>query len=137
MIYEIVSERKSKATVIAKHPEEIYQAVKRYAKSAQEQFIVVTLNTAHEIISVSIVSVGTINKTIVHARDVFHHAITDMAAAIVVCHNHPSGVLLPSVEDKTITQKLFAAGEIIGIPLIDHIIFNKKSFFSFKAEKLL
>jgi DNA repair protein RadC len=137
MVYQIVSERKSKNRIIAKAPKEIYHAVKRYAKSAQEQLLIVTLNTTNEIISISIASIGTINRTIVHAREVYCHAITDMAAAIVICHNHPNGALLPSDQDKSITQELFAAGKIIGIPLIDHIIFNDSSFFSFRKQKLL
>jgi DNA repair protein RadC len=130
MIYEVVSERKSKSIVRAVNPRDVFKVVKRYAKSAQEQFILVTLNSVKDILSVSIVSIGLANKTLVHPREVFHRAIRDMAQAVIICHNHPSGNCAPSDEDLAITAQLKSAGEILGIPLLDHIIFTKTDYNS-------
>jgi DNA repair protein RadC len=134
MTYQIVSERKLRREVKISHPDEAYKVVKRYADSKQEHFILLTLNGAHNVISVSIISIGLVNKTIIHPREVFCKAITDRASAIIVCHNHPSGAVAPSDEDQLITNTIFKAGEIIGIPLIDHIIFSKTGYSSLKLE---
>ena len=137
MTYEIVSERKARYPVKISLPCDAYEVLKRYARSKQEQFIVITLNGAHETISVYLVSLGLLNRTIVHPREVFNRAIKDSSAAIIVAHNHPSGQLEPSEEDRAITRRLTEAGEIIGIPILDHIIFTKKGFVSFKDLGLI
>jgi DNA repair protein RadC len=132
MTYQIVSERKLRRKVKIENPDEVYKLVKRYAEAEQEQFILLTLNGAHNVISVSIVSIGLVNKTVVHPREVYCRAICDRAAAIVVCHNHPSGSAEPSDEDKDVTVGLYEAGKIIGIPLIDHVVFTKTGYTSLK-----
>jgi DNA repair protein RadC len=137
MVYEIVSERKSNDIVQANNPRHIFKVVKRYAESAQEHFILVTLNHSNVVISISIVSIGLVNKTIVHPREVFHRAISDMAGSIIVCHNHPSGNCNPSDEDLAITEQLEKAGEILGIPLLDHIIFSKTDYVSLRERGVL
>ena len=134
MTYQIISERRLKRKVKVISPEEAYLLVKRYAAEKQECFILLTLNGSHNVISVSIVSIGLVNRTIVHPREVFAKAISDRASAIIVCHNHPSGAVDPSAEDKQVTREIFQAGEIIGIPLIDHIIFSKSGYTSLKKE---
>jgi DNA repair protein RadC len=130
MTYEIVSERKIRNPVDLKRPENVYPLVKRYGKAKQEYFIVITLNGTHQPISVSIVHIGLVNRTIVHPREVFYRAIRDMAAAVIVCHNHPSGSLHVSPEDLDITKALCEAGKIIGIRVIDHIIISKAGYLS-------
>jgi DNA repair protein RadC len=137
VIYEIVSERKSKKIVKANDPGKIFKAVKRYAKSMQEMFILVTVSGIYEVISISIVSIGLVDKTIVHPREVYNRAIREMAKAIIVCHNHPSGNCEPSKKDIELTHDLKAAGDIIGIPLIDHIIFTKTEYISLKKLGLV
>ncbi|GHU27804.1 hypothetical protein FACS1894172_02810 [Spirochaetia bacterium] len=137
MTYEIVSERKVRDSGQLTNPEEVFKVVKRYAKAKQEQFIVLTLSGSHQVISVSIVSLGLVNKTIVHPREVFNRAIRDMATAVIVCHNHPSGKLAPSEEDLDITRRLCEAGEIIGIYVIDHLIISKSGFLSLKQQGLM
>ena len=132
--YQIVSERRLKRKANVKSPVEVYRLVKRYAAEKREHFILLTLNGAHNVISVSIVSIGLVNKTVVHPREVFCRAISDRASAIIVCHNHPSGALIPSAEDRLITEKLYEAGELIGIPLIDHVIFTKTGYTSMKEQ---
>jgi len=132
MVYQIISERRINEDVKVVHPDTVYRLVKRYAKLKQEQLILVTLNGANNVISVSIISVGVVNKTIVHPREIFYKAITDRAAAIIICHNHPSGSVELSPDDKLITKEVVKAGEIIGIPLLDHIVFSKKGYTSHK-----
>ena len=134
MTYQIVSERKLKNTIKIATPEEAYCFIRRYAKAKQEHFILLTLNGTNNVISVSIVSIGTANKTVIHPREVFCKAITDRATSIIVCHNHPSGVVTPSSEDRKVTEDLYQAGQIIGIPLIDHIVFSKNSYTSLRSQ---
>jgi DNA repair protein RadC len=89
---------------------------------------VLTLDGAHQILSISIVSIRLVRETIVHPREVFSRAIRDMATAIIVCHNHPSGQTMPSEEDLEVTKRLMDAGNLLGIPLIDHLIIAKGGF---------
>jgi DNA repair protein RadC len=98
----------------------------------QEHFVVISLNGAHEVISPHIISKGTLNQSLVHPREVFSDAIAERAAAIICVHNHPSGNLVPSTEDETVTRQLAQAGNILGIPLLDHIIISKKGLISLR-----
>ena len=134
MTYQIISERRLKNNVKIVQPDEVYQLVKRYANKKQEQLILLTLNGAHNVISVSIISIGLVNKTIVHPREIFCKAISDRAEGIIICHNHPSGQIIPSEEDKEVTRTIYKAGKIIGIPLLDHIIFSRNGFISQREE---
>lgn len=102
-----------------------------------EKFIAVLLNTKNEIINWEIISIGSLNASIVHPREVFIRAIKRSAASILVVHNHPSGHVDPSREDINITKRLSEAGQLIGIPLIDHIIIGKDKYYSFKEENQL
>jgi len=137
MTYEIISKRKKRHPAMIKSPQDAFDLVRRYRDFQQEQFIVITLNGSHEPINVSIASIGIVNKTIVHPREVFVRAIQDMATAIIVCHNHPSGSLLVSPEDNEITERLCSAGELLGIHVLDHIIFTKTDFLSLRNEGYL
>ena len=134
MTYQIVSERKLKRKAKIKSPLEVYELVKRYAALKQEYFILLTLNGAHNVISISIVTIGLVNRTIVHPREVFCRAISDRASAIIVCHNHPSGAVIPSDEDKQITERIYKAGELIGMPLLDHVVFSKTNYTSMRQQ---
>jgi DNA repair protein RadC len=137
MTYQIISERKLRRKVKIKNVEEAYNLLKRYAKARQEHFILLTLSGSFNVISVSIVSIGLANRTIVHPREVFCRAISDNAMAIIVGHNHPSGTVIPSKEDKDITKRIYKAGEIIGIPLIDHIIVSETGYTSLKLQGII
>ena len=132
MIYEIVSKRRKKSPAPIITPNDAYELVKRYQNAEKEQFILITLNGNHRPISVSIVSIGLVNKTIVHPREVFFQAIKDKASAIIICHNHPSGNLLPSPGDNEITEMICDAGELIGIKVLDHIIFSANGYASLR-----
>ncbi|MFW5800679.1 MAG: RadC family protein [Spirochaeta sp.] len=105
-----------------------------YADRKQELFLCMTLNGAHEIIRTHVVSVGLVNRTMVHPREVFVCAIQDRAAAIIVAHNHPSGNCSPSVEDREVTSRLTEAGRVIGISLLDHIVFTTNGYYSFLEQ---
>jgi DNA repair protein RadC len=115
-------------------PDDVYNIIKRYGNAPQEQFLVLTLNSAHEPISIGIATLGLVDRTIIHPREVFIRAIQDMASAVVICHNHPAGSLNPSSEDEEMTIKMREAGEVIGIQVIDHIIFSKNGFISLRKE---
>ena len=104
--------------------------IKKYANKTKEHFFVVTLDGQHKIIKVHTVSVGTVNRTIVHAREVFVDAIRDHATAVIVGHNHPSGNLQPSSDDIGVIKKMVEAGKIIGIQVLDHITIAKTGYRS-------
>ncbi len=111
---------------------DVYPLVRHYADRNQEHFICVSLNGAHEVLAIRVVSIGILNKTIVHPREVYANPLSDRAAAIVVCHNHPSGQLEPSEEDRSITRRLYEAGELLGITLLDHLILSPRGgYYSF------
>lgn len=112
-------------------PADLLPHVRHYADRKQEHFLCATLNGANEILNVRVVSIGLIDRSPVHPREVFADALSDRASAVIVAHNHPSGGLEPSPSDMNITAQLKAAGTIIGIDLLDHIIFNRTGYFSF------
>lgn len=97
----------------------------------QEEFRVILLDTANNVIGEQIVTKGSLNASIVHPREVFKKAITESAAGLILIHNHPSGNTNPSDEDKKVTQNLVKAGSIIGIEIIDHIIIAGQDYYSF------
>lgn len=98
----------------------------------REHFIVLLLNTKHRMIASETVSVGILNGSLIHPREVFKAAIAASAAAIIICHNHPSGDPTPSLEDWTVTKRLREAGDLLGIPLLDHVIVTPVSFRSLR-----
>lgn len=107
----------------------------RYRK--KEVFKVLYLNTKNEITSTEDVSVGNLNSSIVHPREVFRSAVKRGAAAVILLHNHPSGNPTPSENDLAITRRLVETGELLGIPVLDHVIIGNGIFVSFKEKMLL
>ena len=103
----------------------------------KEIFKVVLLNTKNEIITDIDVSVGTLNSSLVHPREVFKEAIRRSSNKMILIHNHPSGSVEPSNEDKNITDRLIKCGELIGIEVIDHIIIGDGLYFSFKENMII
>ncbi len=118
-------------------PPDVLPLIQHMADRKQEHFLCISLNGAYEVIAVRTVSVGLVNKTQVHPREVFADPITDRATAIIVAHNHPTGNLTPSKDDTAITRQLISAGETLGIRLLDHIIFSHKGYYSFMENKKL
>ncbi|MEI7636212.1 MAG: DNA repair protein RadC [Syntrophus sp. (in: bacteria)] len=118
-------------------PADLLPHIRHYADRKQEHFLCAGINGANEILNIRVVSIGLIDRSPVHPREVFADALSDRAAAVIVAHNHPSGGVEPSPSDINITAQLKAAGEIVGIALLDHIIFNRTGYFSFlEAGKL-
>jgi DNA repair protein RadC len=118
-------------------PEDILPLVPTLATKAQEHFICITLNGAGEVLGNRIITVGLLNHSLVHPREVFADAITDRAASVICVHNHPSGSLEPSSQDIAITRQLKEAGALVGIPLIDHIIVSRTGHLSLRERGLL
>jgi DNA repair protein RadC len=103
----------------------------------KEHFYVMHVNARQQVHLVELVAIGTLNHAAVHPRETFRRAIVEGTYSIVVAHNHPTGDVTPSEADSTLTRSLHEAGELLLIPLLDHIIFTDKnrSFFSFRANK--
>jgi len=103
----------------------------------QEIFTVILLDTKNRFLSEKRISLGTLNQSIVHPREVFHAAIRESAASVLLMHNHPSGDPTPSEEDRMLTQRMVDAGRLLGIQVLDHMIIGENSYFSFCDEKCL
>ena len=118
------------------NPEKVYRLVKSKLKDYhKEHFYIIALNSRNH--SIAEVSVGSLNTSVVHPREVFAEAIKNKAASVVFAHNHPSGDPEPSEDDLLITKRLVESGKILDIEVDDHIIVAKDKFFSFKKHKLL
>lgn len=103
----------------------------------KEHFKIILLNTKNQVISTELISIGSLNASIVHPREIFTLPIRKSAAAIILVHNHPSGDPTPSNEDLKVTRRLCEAGRILGIEVIDHIIIGEGRFFSFREKGIL
>jgi DNA repair protein RadC len=118
---------------IVDQPQRLVQWLKKEMGSLkQEHFLVVFLNTKNHIIGYRPLFIGGLDRSIVHPREVFKHAINHSAARIVVVHNHPSGDVTPSENDWNVTQVLEEAGQTMGIPLLDHIIISERGYTSLR-----
>lgn len=100
----------------------------------QEYFVTLTLDGANCLIEKRTVFIGTLTESLIHPREVFADAVHDRAASLILVHNHPSGYLMPSEEDLNITKRLVAAGDLMGIPVLDHIIISHTGYYSFRDE---
>lgn len=121
-----------------KEPQNIVKAIRASIKDkAKEHFKLILLNARNKILGISTISIGSLNASIVHPREVFKDAIVHCAYSVVLAHNHPSGDPEPSEDDLTMTKRLVETGKILGIEVIDHIIISKNGFFSFKEKGLL
>jgi len=117
-------------------PKKVYQLIKSKLKDyTREHFYIIVLNSRNW--SVAEVSIGSLNASIVHPREVFTEAIKNKAASVIFVHNHPSGNPEPSEDDLVLTKKLVESGKILGIEIFDHIIIVKNGFFSFKNKGLV
>jgi DNA repair protein RadC len=102
--------------------------------NSREHLIALYLNGSNSVAGFSIISIGSANSATVHPREVFQRAITSGATALVLCHNHPSGQLIASVEDERATRCMKDAGKLLGIPLLDHIIVTDAGYYSMKES---
>ena len=106
-------------------------------EAKKEHFLILCLNARRQLIHQETVSIGTLSASLVHPRECFSPAIQHAAAAVVCVHNHPSGDPTPSSEDRDVTRRLQRAGELLGIPLADHVIVSASGFFSFREHGIL
>lgn len=97
----------------------------------QEYFYCLYLNTAKKVIKDKLLFIGTVNNSIVHPREIFKEAYITSASSIICVHNHPAGTVLPSREDQLLTKKLVDIGNLLGIPIIDHVIITQNNYYSF------
>ncbi len=130
-VFEFVRRRISPHGVKIRKASDVLPLLQHWQDRNQECFIVLTLNGAHEVLSKKLITIGLANTTQVHPREVFSCAIADRACAIIVAHNHPSGDTTPSESDRSVTKRLVEAGDLLGIKLLDHIIFSTRGFYSF------
>ena len=128
---------KGKKARIYLSPKEVWEELKDIRDNKKEHFVIFYLDSRNQEIKREIISVGSLNASLVHPREVFEPTVRNLAAQIILAHNHPSGDPEPSEDDITITKRLIEAGKIMGIEVVDHIIVVKNGFFSFKEKGLL
>ena len=118
-------------------PQDVWNEMKDLRDSKKEHFVIFYLDTQNQIIKREIISVGTLNESLIHPREVFEPAVRYSTAQIIMAHNHPSGNLEPSPEDVAVSRRLIDAGNLLGIEVLDHIIITKDGFKSMKELKML
>jgi DNA repair protein RadC len=125
------------AKTVVKTPEDVMGVVRnRLRDKKKEYFLALLLDTRNQLIKLAEVSVGSLDTSIVHPREVFKEAISASAAAVILAHNHPSGDAQASPDDIKLTKRLAEAGELVGIDVLDHIIIGGQNFLSLKREGL-
>jgi DNA repair protein RadC len=133
-----IATRGGRARVQVTNPRSVAEfLMPQYGNGSVEQFGIVLLDTKHKVLQTTILSVGTLDASIVHPREIFREAAAGSAAAIVLFHNHPSGDPEPSREDRRLTERLIAAGVLMGIDVLDHIILGDGRYFSFREKGTL
>lgn len=115
----------------------VYAHLRNYAYEEKEHVLVIALRTNSTVINTHLVSVGTINQSLVHPREVLRPVLLDNAASMILVHNHPTGDVNPSRADETITRRIADAGELMGIELLDHVIIGHDKHYSFRDEREL
>lgn len=126
--------RNSSGLAVIRTADDVYEFVKDMQTLSKEQLRGIYLDTHNRVIHTEVISIGTINSNIVHPREVFKPALEYGAAAVVLVHNHPSGVATPSTSDIEITKQLIEAGKIVGINLLDHVVVSRDGYASVQAE---
>lgn len=116
---------------------DVLPLVQHYAVQRQEHVLAITVNGFNEVLNVHTVAVGSIDRAPLDPREVFARAVAEKASGIILAHNHPEGKVEPSEADKDMTARIRAAGEVVGIALLDHIIFDRKDYFSFVENGML
>ena len=129
---QLIRDGRPKSKFKIKKPEHIFSLFKdRFSKADREEAWVVLLNSQNQVIGANLLSIGVLDASMMHPREIFKVAILGNASTIILVHNHPSGKSEPSCEDKHVTERIRNAGELHGIPLADHIIIGIDSFYSF------
>lgn len=128
---------KDKQSVLILSPREVWEQLQDIRDHKKEHFVVFFLDTQNQVVKREVVSIGTLNASLIHPREVFEPAVRHLAAHVIVSHNHPSGSLEASDEDLHITRRLVDAGKLLGIELLDHVIVTASGYMSFKEKNLL
>ena len=118
-------------------PSDVLPLIQHYGDRTQEHFLCISLNGANEVIQTRVVTIGLVNQSHVHPREIFSDVIVERASAIIMAHNHPSGRVEPSREDAEVTQRIKTAGDLLGIELLDHVVFTREQYYSFAEHDLL
>ena len=116
---------------------DVYDELREYHNKQQEYFLCLYLDGANHLIQTKVITIGILNQSLVHPREVFSYAIEKRCASIIVAHNHPSGILEASSEDINVTKRLKESSQILGIELLDHLIFTESGFISLKEDGIL
>ena len=127
-------EKRGHGPATIRTPKDVYEYLADMRTLPKEHLRGIYLNTHHRVIHDEVISIGTINSSVVHPREIFKPAIEYGAAAVILAHNHPSGIVTPSQADKDMTNHIIAVGKIIGIPVVDHVIIGKNKFVSIEAN---
>lgn len=141
-LFQAISERYNKEKIPLKislnTPKEVSNyCIKKLGREKKEHFMIVLLDSANSLIDMKDISIGILNSSLVHPREIFESAIKQLAANIILIHNHPSGDLEPSVDDLKITQRLISVGELVGINVIDHLIISSNGYTSLKQRGII
>ena len=127
--------QKTQAKLMIRSAADVADAVMpRFRYETREHFLLLLLDTKHHIIDMPVISIGTLDMSVVHPREVFFQAVVQHAAALILVHNHPSGEPTPSREDHVVTDKLAQAGAIFDIPVLDHIVIGDGCYVSFREK---
>lgn len=118
-------------------PSDVFILAREIRERRREHFLVFYLDARHRVQHAEVISIGTLNASIVHPREVYSPAISRPAASVVLCHNHPSGETTPSDDDVAITRRLVQAGELLGIPVLDHVVVSRTGWASFREARLM
>jgi len=135
--FELARRHLLKDTIKIANAKDVLPLVADIAGKKQEYFVCISLNGANEVIEKRIVTIGLVNSSQIHPREVFADVIADRAASVIFAHNHPSGELRPSKGDSKTHKQLIDAGKILGIRILDHIIVTRKGYFSFQEAGLM
>jgi len=135
--FELARRYLLKDTVKITSAKDVVPLVTDIAGKQQEYFVCISLNGANEVIEKRVVTIGLLDKSPVHPREVFADVIADRAAAVIFAHNHPSGELQPSEADRRLHDQLTEAGKILGLRILDHVIVTRKGYFSFQEAGLI
>jgi DNA repair protein RadC len=127
----------AEAASLVRGPETVFELTRDIRATNREHFVGFYLNSRNQVLRREIISIGSLNASIVHPREVFVPAIAVSAASLILAHNHPSGDPTPSEEDLAITRRLLSAGRLLGIDVLDHVIVTKDGFASFKERRIL
>lgn len=125
------------STPLVRGPENVYDLTRDIRGANREHFVGFYLNSRHQVLRREIISIGSLNASIVHPREVYLPAVALSAASVILAHNHPSGDPTPSEEDLAITRRLVEAGRLLGIELLDHVVVARDAYASFKERRLL